>query len=74
LDLSFSSEQKLLQRINPVMFQSLNILQMNIIDLRDFVIGECEKNPAVEFVEHRNFSHICSDAIFNNITVEQTMD
>ncbi|MDR2435904.1 MAG: RNA polymerase factor sigma-54 [Puniceicoccales bacterium] len=73
MDLLLGSEQRLLQRINPGMVQSLNILQMNIVDLRDFVIGECEKNPAVEFVERRNSPHARGDAIFN-ATAEQTMD
>jgi RNA polymerase sigma-54 factor len=56
------------------MFQSLNILQMNVMDLRNLVIGECGKNPAVELVEPKNSSCADYDAILSNVKAEQSME
>jgi RNA polymerase sigma-54 factor len=74
LDLSFGSEQRLLQKISPAMFQSLNILRLNVTDLRELVIGESEKNPAVELVEHKNLPHGSHGDTFSDIKAEQSME
>lgn len=51
MSLSLNAEQKNIQKIGPVMLRSLDILQLNTVDLRDLVIKEVNNNPAVEFVE-----------------------
>jgi RNA polymerase sigma-54 factor len=74
LDLFLSSEQKLFQKISPAMFQSLNILQMNVADLRNLVLRECEKNPAVEPIECGKLSSPGRREDFSDIKAEQSME
>jgi RNA polymerase sigma-54 factor len=65
LDISLSQDQKQVQKLSPTMRQSLEILQMPIVDLWELVKKECKKNPTIEIDDRqrdrRTFSKEKSD-------------
>ncbi len=57
MDLNISAEQKQLMQFSPQMLQSLNILMLPQIDLKERIYDEIEKNPALEIAkESRTFN------------------
>jgi len=48
---SFSQEQRL--RMNPQLFQSIKLMALPVVDLREKIQEELEKNPALEVLEDR---------------------
>lgn len=56
MDLNISAEQKQLMQFSPQMLQSLNILMLPQLDLKERIYDEIEKNPALEIArESRTF-------------------
>jgi RNA polymerase sigma-54 factor len=53
LDFLLSREQKQVQKLSPMMRQSLEILQMSAADLSKLIEEECAKNPIIEVEDRR---------------------
>lgn len=52
MNVLLNSEQKNVQKIGLAMINSLNVLQMNVVELREFVLKEYRINPAMELVKY----------------------
>ena len=51
MDLNISAEQKQIMQVSPQMMQSLNILMLPQLDLKERIYEEIEKNPALEIAK-----------------------
>ena len=51
MDLNIAAEQKQIMQFSPQMMQSLNILMLPQLDLKERIYEEIEKNPALEIAK-----------------------
>ncbi|GHV84253.1 RNA polymerase sigma-54 factor [Spirochaetia bacterium] len=54
----FAQEQRLSQRMNTQLIQSIKLMELPIIDLREKIQDELEKNPALEVLEDKSMVSI----------------
>jgi RNA polymerase sigma-54 factor len=62
VDVSLTQSQRQVQKLSPMMRQSLEILQMPTGELDAFIRKECAKNPTIEIEGGRKFSENSADA------------
>ncbi|MDR2778815.1 MAG: RNA polymerase factor sigma-54 [Puniceicoccales bacterium] len=53
MDILLSQDQKQVQKLSPIMRQSLEILQMPTVDLCELIKKECKKNPTIEIADRQ---------------------
>lgn len=59
--LSFFQDQRF--KMNPQMFQSLKLMELPVMDLREKIVQELERNPALEVLEDRSIVSLDDAAI-----------